>query len=189
MRLGAFDENGHICDYGTKSCTHYQQFGIEEIKVHGQYSASKSIVNDIALIRLDRAIVFGPRLMPICLPFGKNNIPEPPVNSELTVAGWHLDVDTNDSPGKTYVSTTIWEADKCSIPFFDNKKHICVVESGKSICNGDSGEPLMNQFQPRRFCLEGIVSYGIQNCNQSNTPGVYTRVRSYERWLRRNIKM
>lgn len=189
MRLGAFDVNGRICDYGTKSCTLYQDFGINEIISHDKYSAVNSIVNDIALIRVDRAIVFGPKLTPICLPFGNNNIAEPSVNNVLTVAGWHLSVNNNDSPAKRDMATTIWETDKCENPSFDNKKHLCVVESGKSICNGDSGGPLMYQFERSRLSLEGIVSYGMQNCTQSQTPGVYTRVRFYERWLRNHIRM
>lgn len=189
MRLGAFDVNGHICDYGTKNCTPYQDFGIDAIIPHNKYSADNSIVNDIGLIRLDRAIEFGPKLTPICLPFGNNNIAEPTVNSVLTVAGWHLSVDSNASPAKRDVATTIWETDKCNNPSFDNKQHLCVVESGKGICNGDSGAPLMYQFERRRLSLEGIVSYGIQNCTQSRTPGVYTRVRFYEGWLRHNIQM
>lgn len=56
------------------------------------------------------------------------------------------------------------------------------------VCKGDSGGPLMWQFNRRRLVLEGI-SNGIKNCNKTNVPVVYTQVRSYGAWLRAQLEM
>ena len=46
----------------------YQEFGIEKIHYHPEYS-KKNAINDIALIKLDKDINFGVRnIKPICLP-------------------------------------------------------------------------------------------------------------------------
>lgn len=66
MKLEDYDKNGNICDYGDKSCTHYQRFGIEKIIPHSAYN-NVTKANDIALIRLDREIQFGTKTKPICL--------------------------------------------------------------------------------------------------------------------------
>lgn len=114
VRLGQFDQNNNICDYGTENCTLYQQFGIEKIIVHSGYvRAPFRIVHDIALIRLDRSIKFGPNIKPICLPFGPNSIPIPPEESTLVVSGWGLTMDENEFPAKRDVSITLWSPVKC----------------------------------------------------------------------------
>lgn len=54
------------------------KFGVEKIILH----------STLALIRLDRPIQFGPNLMAVCLPFGRNRIPEPSIDSHLTLIEW-----------------------------------------------------------------------------------------------------
>lgn len=190
VRLGQFDQNNNICDYGTENCTLYQQFGIEKIIVHSGYVRGRfRIVHDIALLRLDRSIRFGPNMKPICLPFVPNSIPEPLEESTLIVSGWGLTMDDNDFPAKRDVSITLWATDKCKSFFRVDETHICAIEAGKNSCNGDSGCPLMIQFASRRMAIEGIVSYGITNCKTTGFPGVYTRVRSYRDWLNENMEL
>ncbi len=54
------------------------------------------------------------------------------------------------------------------------------LNGNKDACNGDSGGPLIVNFEGKRK-LAGLVSYGSEKCN---TYGVYTRVSSYESWIR-----
>lgn len=191
VRLGAFGEDGKICDYGTENCTIYQQFGVEEIIVHSDYiSKINSTYNDIALIRLDRSIRFiENKMKPICLPFGSNHIREPTMESILTISGWGLTMEVNEVVAKREATIFIVLPSMC-LRFFDvDDTHLCAIASDRNSCNGDSGGPLMQQFLRRRMVLEGIASYGFRDCKNTNWPGVYTRVRSYGNWLDQNMRM
>ena len=56
-------------------------------------------------------------------------------------------------------------------------------------CQGDSGGPLICAFGAKpRYTLWGITSSGM-GCGEERTPGVYTRVTSYIRWLYLNTKL
>ena len=57
---------------------------------------------------------------------------------------------------------------------------------GKDACKGDSGGPLWSYLgssdETRRAFLVGIVSRG-SGCAVYNSPGIYTRVRSFVKWI------
>lgn len=195
MRLGDYDKHGDICDYGTESCTHYLHFGIEDIIVHSDYKRTADhVVNNIALIRLDRSIQLGNRIKPICLPFGNNFISEEPVTSALTVIGWRKTLANNDFVAKSEKSVILSKTERCKAIFALDNTNICVVESDS---NAFKGGLLMREFAHRRWVLEGIassISIGyseIKDCSEVNreTSRVYTRVRSYADWLNEKMEM
>lgn len=189
MRLGAFDDKGNICDYGTQNCAHYQEFGIEQIILHKyRYNLTYS-VHDIALLRLDRPIEFNEKIKPICLPFGSIVSEEPEVGCSLTISGWGYTMEKIEVVAKRAAVITLQDREKCKEEFRVDETHLCAVEKGKTTCRGDSGGPLMNQFARKRMVLEGIVSYGTLNCTDTSFPTVFTRVRSYEKWLNDKMDM
>lgn len=158
--------------------------------MHSGYKANSThILNDIALVRVDRPIQFGPKMKPICLPFEGNNAEEPAVGSVMTVAGWGLTMVENEKRAKRAVSILLWETDKCNKVFHVDGTHLCAAETGKNSCNGDSGGPLMYEFAKRKMVLEGIVSYGVIDCRDNKFPGVYTRVRNFYNWMNQQMEM
>lgn len=53
-------------------------------------------------------------------------------------------------------------------------------------CDGDSGGPLMRLLN-NYWLVEGIVSFG-RGCGLENWPAIYTRVASFEDWIRDTIE-
>ena len=59
---------------------------------------------------------------------------------------------------------------------------------GKDSCQGDSGGPLMVRKDEESFMyLRGIVSFGTTKCAKGY-PGVYTDVKYYIPWIKKNLK-
>ena len=61
---------------------------------------------------------------------------------------------------------------------------------GADTCYGDSGGPLMLNDRNTHVApgtpgpvLLGITSYGSSDCNSRTSPGIYTRVSAYTRWI------
>ena len=66
-------------------------------------------------------------------------------------------------------------------------RNLCAADpqGGKDSCHGDSGGPLVMRDDNGFWTQIGVVSWGI-GCGQPGIPGVYTRVASFEGWLRQN---
>lgn len=191
MRLGDFSKDS--CDYGISDCASYLHFGIEDIITHENYSQNKTTMvrdNDIALIRLNRPIPLNDKLKPICLPNEK--VIEPVDGEVLTVGGW----------GKTMLPIEIVAKRAVGIPLINNS-NICEnvsdtkmcagvlgdLRSGVTSCDGDSGGPLMKEWDDQKMAIEGIVSFGQGICVNRFFPTHYTRVRYYLSWIEEHVQM
>lgn len=182
VALGVYDVNGDICDNRNKNCAHYEEYGIEKIIKHRDFNVeSRShklrVNNNIALIRLDRAIEFGPNRKPICLPFGGNHIPEPPLGSNLTVPGRESDK-----------NVTLHKREMCDArPLLIDETKICTVSE-------DFIEPdyLVHHFEHQRVVLEGIYSHALRDWSLTGIflhRLLFTPVRNYSAWLDENMEM
>lgn len=186
MRLGAFDENMHVCDYATESCKVYQEFGIENITVHSGYSRThNNVVNDIALIRVDRPIHIRGWLRPICLPFGNNHIIEAHEYHLLNETGWGTSVDDNIE--RREKAASVFNTSFCKRFFSMHDSQICAVQSGENPVKICSGSPIMQEFDRNEMVLIGL-STDIDSKNATFT-NIYTRVSSYGDWLNEQMKM
>ncbi|XP_034938442.1 phenoloxidase-activating factor 1-like [Chelonus insularis] len=171
----------------------YQDFGVESFLYHSEYS-SKTLKNDIGLIRVDGRIDFSPiNVKPICLPIGSAIRLG---SKKVTVLGW----------GATDIGPRSQDLLKVTIPRVSNEecassypsrisiweKQICAGgKDGKDSCGGDSGGPMLAPAiynSNVRFVQYGIVSFGPRNCGTEGIPGVYTRVTHYMDWILNSMR-
>uniref|UniRef100_A0A6P4E1D8 Trypsin-1 n=1 Tax=Drosophila rhopaloa TaxID=1041015 RepID=A0A6P4E1D8_DRORH len=168
------------------------QRNVSRIKVHELFNP-RSFENDIAVLRLNQPVdMENQRLRPICLPILSYSF-----DHELAiVTGWGSQTEGGfSSDTLREVEVVVLSQSDCRNSTSYKPGHITdnmmcagyVSEGGKDACWGDSGGPLQTTFdeQPGQYQLAGIVSWGT-GCARPRSPGVYTRVNQYHRWLGSN---
>lgn len=141
---------------------------------------------DIALLRLERPIVFTDTNQPACLPTYNQQWSH---GTECFTSGFG----TTDA-GSNEVSTTLMDVsvdiisrEECNSPSSYRgsvtQNMLCAghVNGGRDSCQGDSGGPLVCETNGV-WTLAGITSWGA-GCGEINKPGVYTRVTSVLPWI------
>uniref|UniRef100_A0A6P7F9A3 Spaetzle-processing enzyme-like isoform X3 n=1 Tax=Diabrotica virgifera virgifera TaxID=50390 RepID=A0A6P7F9A3_DIAVI len=158
--------------------------------LHEEFS-NRTAVNDIALIELDRVVVFTDFIKPICLP-SKDFLYQ--INDLVTVVGWGL-----VASGGDYSSTLL----KATLPLVDknlcnnkgvttlNDGQMCVgLGNGVDTCSGDSGGPMLMQRMENLELVTyqvGIISYGFGRFNCGSAPSVNTYLPFYLDWIRSKL--
>ncbi|HIP70383.1 MAG TPA: serine protease [Anaerolineae bacterium] len=144
--------------------------------------------NDIGLIHLAQPATAG---QPVPLVTAVNEqLDDPP--TEARVTGWGLVPEKGDEffPNKLHeVNVPIISLKQCRETYGAevDDSVICagLAEGGADACYGDSGGPLVVP-DGRNWALAGIVSWG-DGCGLPNSYGVYTRIESYENWIKRYL--
>uniref|UniRef100_A0A4W3JRQ2 Acrosin-like n=1 Tax=Callorhinchus milii TaxID=7868 RepID=A0A4W3JRQ2_CALMI len=146
-----------------------------------------NINNDVALLRVDKAIEFGENIRPVCLPSQGEAV-------ENTWKGCHVTGWGRMEKGGAHIlqeaAVNIIPTATCQQPDWYgrlvNENMVCAgLDSYKAPCNtqGDSGGPLSCRHKhTERFYLVGLVSWG-QGCAERFRPGVYTRTSNYINWI------
>ncbi|TRY71339.1 hypothetical protein DNTS_016579 [Danionella cerebrum] len=158
--------------------------GFEQVcnasKVYSHFAYNpKTFNNDILLIKLTAPAQINAYVQPAQLPTA--DTPEVSGGTSCTVSGWGVTrlYSFYLSPILRAVDVEIFA--NCQLYYYYrvNDNMICAGSrfGGKDSCQGDSGGPLMCDGN-----LEGIVSWGI-GCALPYYPGVYTKVRNYNRWI------
>ncbi|XP_033742586.1 trypsin-like [Pecten maximus] len=178
---------------------HYMQiYHADHILLHPSFKL-ETLDNDIALVRLDRPIVFNEHVKQVCL-IGRDAKGE----DSCIITGWGRQKQPVAEPGglpkldpsawpnilKQAVIPVIDQTD-CSDLYKDKltSHMICAgyLDGSVDTCNGDSGGPLLcGGTQDGRWTLTGITSWGGANykgCARKEQPGVYTKVSGYYRWI------
>lgn len=155
---------------------------------HAEYSAT-TLVNDIALLRLDQPVPLLDPIRPACLPRSLNQ------NFDFKqgiVAGWGLDREGGQTSSVLQeVAVPIITNAQCRATSYKSMivdTMLCagdVQQGGKDACQGDSGGPLI--VHENIFRLVGVVSFGY-GCAKPDAPGVYTRVSRYLNWIVTNTR-
>nr|XP_022908284.1 serine protease snake-like [Onthophagus taurus] len=165
-----------------------QNFKVQKVFTFPEYD-SESFYHDIALIKLDRPVIYTRYVKPACLQ-SKFELE----NNNLTITGWGaLEFGGQSHSYLQKAPLRSLPAENCarSLPKqaklangFDEELQICGgdLETMVDACQGDSGGPMQLKIQelPQMYRIAGVTSFG-NNCGL--VPGVYTRVSNYISWI------
>lgn len=145
---------------------------VERIYIHPTYSAQASISSDIALLRLA-----GEHMYPRIELLTPDRLDMSAPGAIATTIGWGLTSEGGQSSEVLKkLKAEIISNDECKTHLGDNilDSTICAgkLGSNESICNGDSGGPLMVPYRDR-WMQVGVTSFGTNICYQ---PTAFARV-------------
>lgn len=85
------------------------------------------------------------------------------------------------------VNETVCGNDYASMFTIIPSEHICAAAPGRDSCQGDSGGPLtVHPYEGAEEVEVGLVAFGY-GCAYPGYPGVYTRLSTYESWIRATV--
>ncbi|KAM3967114.1 trypsin-1 [Aphomia sociella] len=160
------------------------------LKVVAHNFSLSTLMNDIALVQLNKPISYSHAVRPVCLP---TNPAKDYVNTVATVAGWGATGETgNWSCTVLQAELPVLSNEACQSTNYNSSKikdvMMCAgypATAHKDACTGDSGGPLVAENEEHAYELIGVVSWGY-GCARKGYPGVYTRVTKYLDWIRDN---
>lgn len=156
---------------------------------HPNYN-SRTVDNDIALLRLASPATLSDYILPVCLPGREMAERVLHLNGTPTVVtGWGMD-DLNSSHYSSalnvikvpLVNHTVC-AHQMTNDITDNVLCAGVLGKRMDACKGDSGGPMVTLYRDTWF-LVGLVSWG-EGCGQEDKLGIYTKVSNYNDWIDR----
>ncbi|XP_051524472.1 tissue-type plasminogen activator-like [Myxocyprinus asiaticus] len=166
-----------------------QIFDVEKYWIHEQYD-DDTYDNDIALLKLksDSGIcaVNSLDVLPACLPEPNLVLPD---WTECEISGYGKEEEFSEFFSQRIKRgfVRLWPQDQCvpgklsGRPVMPNM--LCAGDTLglNDACKGDSGGPLVCP-KNGRMTLMGLISWG-DGCGKKDTPGVYTRVTNYTKWI------
>lgn len=167
----------------------------DTVIVHPDYE-SKTLENDIALIKLKKPIPYREDIQPICLPAFEEDF----TNLEAYATGWGLtNFDKRQLPETLQIVRLPIISNKRCQSMYNKAGHdklitgkdLCAgyAKGGMDACEGDSGGPLIvRRPHDHRWTLAGIVSNGVK-CGEPLLPGVYTRVSEFVPWILEQMRI
>ncbi|XP_070069171.1 transmembrane protease serine 9 isoform X2 [Drosophila takahashii] len=182
VRLGEYDRS-------TDNESSDEDFNVIRFYEHKSFNIT-SHIGDIALLKLDRSVVYKPHIRPICIQLDIRYKPEADFISKYTAVGWGKTETGNLSD--VLQTAEIYRLDKntCLNFFWGvlSDSQICGgSHNGVDTCKGDSGGPLYSKVSDGvlgRQTQFGIVSFGALECGGL---GVYTDVMSHADFIERIV--
>ena len=156
---------------------------VVRILVHPNFSSSAFVENDIALLELDGEFMY-PRVEPL----SRDDENQAAPGTTATVIGWGLTSNNGQgSPVLKKLDADIISNAECQTLLGNNIQDVTICAgmqgSSQSVCNGDSGGPLLVPFG-NRWKEAGIVSFGANICFQ---PTAFARVSALVSYVDANV--
>ncbi|XP_052891079.1 uncharacterized protein LOC128299224 [Anopheles moucheti] len=159
-----------------------------QIVKHPDYK-SRTVYNDIALLKLANPVSFSTSIRPACL------YTSPTVDRTKALAIGFGSTEAYGEGSKELLKVTldVFTTPACAVFFQRNRRvpqgllntHLCAgyLAGGRDACTGDSGGPLQISTNDEACVAQiiGVTSFGI-GCG-SQSPGIYTRVSEYVSWI------
>uniref|UniRef100_R4FJ67 SP1-Lol-1 n=1 Tax=Uroteuthis noctiluca TaxID=78427 RepID=R4FJ67_9MOLL len=148
---------------------------------------SKKIVNDIALVKLEKEIVFDVCVQAISLPTKGQQL-----SDKCYITGWGFltdDLQPTRSLKKAVVGVISTQKCQKQFPGIFPDQHICIGDQtymGPSSCLGDSGGPLTcTNPADNKSVVAGVASYSY-SCNQGFS--VFTNTENFVDWVKTKMQ-
>ncbi|GIY11092.1 phenoloxidase-activating factor 1 [Caerostris darwini] len=167
----------------------HEDFGVEEIMIHPGYRFT-NLHNDIAVVRLNRTVIFKPHIDTVCLPQDDDDF----IGQECVATGWGSDAyeDGQFSLIMREVYLPVIRNSECQDmlrrtrlgPRFRLYENFLCAGGQEKVdsCKGDGGGPLACYREDNSYAVAGLVSWGI-DCGTEEVPGVYVDVKKYTDWI------
>uniref|UniRef100_F6YJ36 Peptidase S1 domain-containing protein n=1 Tax=Ciona intestinalis TaxID=7719 RepID=F6YJ36_CIOIN len=161
------------------------EYNVSEVYIHPRYNP-EAVDFDIALVKLNgRVRSFNAE--PLCLPTFDID-----PGSYCVIAGWGVSGEHRGGARKLQEgSVRVIERSTCQryYPYHVISDRMMCAGRGGTVdaCSGDSGGPMMCWHpQRRQWQLSGVTSWG-SSCKPHSAPGVYTDVRYFSKWAKRQM--
>jgi len=170
------------------------QANIERVVIHPQYreieGGKEGVRNDIAIVTLSRHV----DTPWVCLPELQRN-----KDQKAVVIGFGKTERTRGFGGQQdelrFAYLDEYGTRDCQNKydnFYRRSRHkpvitsnmLCAGNTESDACSGDSGGPLLYLNSALRWMVGGVVSFGPSTCG-NRAPGVYTNVKKYIPWIKR----
>jgi len=183
-----------VGDHDTKNADGEIEYAVESKLEYSKVFDKSTFANDFAILYLEKDLVFGDNVAPVCLPSKEND--DAYDNVVATVTGWGTTYE--DGPVEqilqkvdveTMTNEVCYDKYKIGTKWKIQDNMICAARNGKDACQGDSGGPLITKETGSEdyYSLIGIVSWG-EGCARPEYPGVYARVTKALQWIKDNMK-
>ncbi|XP_054855342.1 kallikrein-11-like [Eublepharis macularius] len=173
---------------GEHSLWHFEfteQLRIAIKTIRHPFFDSFSKANDIMLVKLLIPVFINENVRPLALP---KSCPRP--ESYCVLSGWGTTVLRKAFlPDVLYCGNITTVSDRECMETYPKaimKNMFCatVKQGGSDSCQGDPGSPLVCNNE-----LQGITSWGFEECSQVEKPSVFTKVCNYIDWLEETMAM
>ncbi|KAH8253959.1 hypothetical protein KR032_007865 [Drosophila birchii] len=155
-----------------------EDFRVIKIFLHENYVTHMS--QDIALLKLDRAVVYRANVRPICILLDTKLRPKVNSIQDFTLTGWGQTAQYYQMPTRLQRLTLRRHNDYWCNGYTER---FCCRNPAQFVCFGDSGSPLgaLVTYKKRIiFAQFGIASSVTDNCNGYS---IFTDVMHYTPWL------